>query len=180
MQGRKPKVSNVVPLTGAKAPRLSPAKLAAKLCPRGVTKEERKEWMRVATMLADPALDRLKAHFVDTIMEYCRATIRLRTIRQFFVDLQEMRRLEKVSETPPHSAIGEIECEHPLAAEVYEVQGRNGSQLKAHPHVAQMNETWRQWRSLMAELGLSPTAERNMMPGQGSLFDDPAAEFYGG
>jgi phage terminase small subunit len=60
------------------------------------------------------------------------------------------------------------------------VQGRNGSQLKAHPHVAQMNETWRQWRSLMAELGLSPTAERNMMPGQGNLFDDPAAEFYGG
>lgn len=179
MQGRKPKISNVVPLTGAKAPRLSPAKLAAKLCPRGITKEERKEWVRVATMLAEPSLDRLKPHFVDTIIEYCRATIRLRTIRKFFVDLQEMRRLEKEAATPSHSAIGEIECEHPLAAEVYEVQGRNGSQQKAHPHVAQMNETWRQWRSLMAELGLSPTAERNMMPRQGNLFDDPAAEFYG-
>jgi hypothetical protein len=31
-------------------------------------------------------------------LEYCRATIRLRTIRQFFVDLQETRRLESEAE----------------------------------------------------------------------------------
>lgn len=178
MQGRKPKQSNVVPLKGAK-PRLPPAALAKKLCPRGVTKEERKEWMRVATMLAEPSLDRLKPHFVDAVLEYCRASIRLRTIRQFFVDLQEMRRVEKESATARHTMIGEIECEHPISAEFYEVQGRNGAQLKQHPHVGQMNETWRQWRSLMMELGLSPASERNMMPGQGDLFDDPAAEFYG-
>lgn len=179
MQGRKPKPSNVIPLTGTKVRRLSPAALARKLCPRGITKEERKEWMRVAKMLAEPSLDRLKPHFVDTIIEYCRATVRLRTIRQFFVDLQEMRRIEKEAAAPQHMMLGKIECEHPLGAEIYEVQGRNGAQLKAHPHVAQMNEVWRQWRSLMAELGLSPTAERNMMPGQGDLFEDPAAEFYG-
>jgi len=95
------------------------------------------------------------------------------------VDLQEVRRLEREAQAPRHAVIGAIQCEHPIAAEVYEVEGRNGVQLKAHPHVAQMNETWRQWRSLMGELGLSPTAERNMMPGQGDLFDDPASEFYG-
>lgn len=160
MQGRKPKVSNVVPLTGNKV-RLPPAALARKLCPRGITKDERKEWMRVATLLADPNLDRLKPHFVDSVLEYCRATIRLRTLRQWFAD-------------------NTVEGDHPLAAEIYEVEGRNGTQIKSHPHVAQMNETWRQWRSLMMECGLSIASERNMIPGQGNLFDDPAAEFYGG
>lgn len=159
MQGRKPKQSNVVPLTGNKV-RLAPAALARKLCPRGITKDERKEWMRVATVLADPNLDRLKAHFVDSVLEYCRATIRLRMLREWFRD-------------------NTVEGEHPLSAEVYEVEGRNGVQIKSHPHVAQMNEAWRQWRSLMAECGLSISSERNMIPGQGNLFDDPAAEFYG-
>lgn len=179
MQGRKPKPSNVIPLTGTKS-RIEPSVLARRLCPKGISKEERKEWMRVATMLADPALDRLKPHFCDTILEYCRATVRLRTIRTFFIELQETRGLKREAETPPHTAIGTIECDHPLGAEIYEVEGRNGSQLKAHPHVAQMNETWRQWRSLMAELGLSPTAERNMMPGQGDLFSDPAESYLAG
>jgi phage terminase small subunit len=180
MQGRKPRQSNVIPMTGAKAPRPSPAVLARRLCPKGLTKDERKEWMRVATLLADPALDRLKPHFVDTIIEYCRATIRLRTIRQFFVDLQEMRRIERQAATPTHSAIGEIHCEHPLGAEIYEVEGRNGLQQKAHPHVAQLNETWRQWRSLVAILGMSPTEERNLIPGQGDMFNDPAEKYLGG
>lgn len=177
MQGRKPKATNVIPLTGRGSPRLTPKQLATRLCPRGLTKEERKEWMRVGVMLAEPTVDRLKPHFVDTVVEYCRATIRLRTIRQFFIDLQEMRRIEKEAATPAHSAIGEIACEHPLAAEVYEVEGRNGAQLKAHPHVAQLNETWRQWRSLMMELRLSPSSERNIIPGQGELFSDPAESY---
>jgi len=167
-------------MTGAKAPRPSPATLARRLCPKGVTKEERREWLRGATMLADPTLDRLKSHYVDAIVEYCRLTIRLRTIRKFFCDLQEMRRVEKQAATPAHSAIGEIQCEHPLAAEIYEVEGRNGLQLKAHPHVAQLNETWRQWRSLLAILGLSPTDERNLLPGQGDLFNDPSTKYLDG
>lgn len=173
MQGRKPKQSNVVPLKG-NAPRLAPAQLASKLCPRGITKEERKEWMRVATMLAEPALDRLKPHFVDSVLEYCRATIRLRAFRNYFaankIDLEQ-----DVGE----NAIERVTGEPGLDAEMYVVHGRNGSQLKSHPFVAQMNEAWRQWRSLMMECGLSIASERNMIPGQGSLFDDPAAEFYG-
>jgi P27 family predicted phage terminase small subunit len=186
MRGRKPTQSNVVPLTGASTveknerPRRAKAMwLAYRMRPRGLGADLRREWMRVGTILADPALDRLKPHFLDTVLEYCQATVRLRDIRKFFVDLQETRRLKKQFETAPHTQIGEIACEHPLAAEVYEVEGRNGMQLKSHPLVAQMNEVWRQWRSLMMELGLSPASERNMMPGQGDLFDDPSSEFYG-
>lgn len=181
MRGAKPKLDNVIPMKSGATAHPSPAVLARKLCPRGVTKIERKEWMRVATLLAEPSVDRLKPLFVDTIIEYCRATIRLREIRQFFIDKTAADKLARDLAAPRHVTLpGSPVCEHPLAAEVYEVQGRNGAQLKAHPHVAQMNEVWRQWRSLMMELGLSPTSERNMIPGQGDLFDDPASEFYGG
>lgn len=178
MQGRKPKQDNVIPLKG-NVPRLPPAKLAAKLCPRGVTKEERKEWMRVASLLADPTLDRLKPHFVDSILEYCRATIRLRMFRNYFATngaaiLADAGCVEKTG-----NDVERVTGEPGLDAEMYVVHGRNGTQLKSHPFVAQMNEAWRQWRSLMMECGLSIASERNMVPGQMDMFDNPAAEFYG-
>lgn len=170
MRGRKPKPSNVIPLTGAKGPRPTPEQLVERLKPRGLTKEEAREWTRVALLLADPTVDRLKPHFVDSILEYCRATIRLRQFRAYFLaNATEVdgRKVERVTGEPG------------LDAEMYVVRGRNGLQLKSHPFVAQMNETWRQWRSLMSEIGLSIASERNMIPGQGNLFDDPASEFYG-
>ena len=154
MQGRKPKPSNVVPLT-PNMPRLSPAAQARKLCPKRLNQEERREWMRVATMLAEPTVDRLKPHYVDVITELCRASLRLRAIRQFFAD----------------------QSGSPLAAEIYGVEGRNGQQTKAHPLVAQRNEVWRQWRALMAELGLSPASERGMQAGHHGLLDDPAEKY---
>lgn len=168
MRGRKPTQSNVVPLTGA-VRRPTPAQLAKKLKPRGLSKEEAKEWDRVATLLADPAIDRLKPHFVDSVVEYCRATVRLRAFREYFAQNEiavDDKKVDRVTGKPG------------LDAEMYLVRGRNGTQLKSHPFVAQMNETWRQWRSLMMECGLSIASERNMIPGQGDLFEDPAAEFY--
>jgi phage terminase small subunit len=105
----------------------------------------------VATLLAEPSVDRLKPRFVDAILEYCRATVRLRRLRE---------------------AMPEI------VNELYRVEaGRNGMQIKSHPFVGQVNETWRQWRSLVAMLGLSPTDERNLLPGQGDLFDQSEAYF---
>lgn len=178
MQGRKPKQSNIVPLTGAKAPRLTPKQLAAKLRPRGLTKEEAKEWNRVAVVLAEPGLDRLKPHFVDSVLEYCRATIRLRMFRNYFASNSvELTEEEGIGSG---NVVARVTGQPGLDAEMYVVHGRNGTQLKSHPFVAQMNEAWRQWRSLMMECGLSIASERNMIPGQGNLFDDPAAEFYGG
>lgn len=157
MQGRKPRHSNVIPLKG-RAPRPAPDVLAKQLCPRGLSREERKEFVRVATLLADPTVDRLKPHFVDTVVEYVRAVIRMRTIRKFFADNVEAGRLS-------------------VEAETYESETRNGTQIKNHPLVGSLNETWRQWRSLMAVLGLSPTEERALAPGQGDLFTDPAEKY---
>jgi hypothetical protein len=158
MQGRKPRTATIIPLTGAKAPRLAPDVLAKKLCPRGLSRDERKEFLRVAELLAAPTLDRLQPHYVDTITEYARAMIRLRTIRDYF-------------------RANAVEGQPPITAETYESETRNGRQWKNHPLVGTFNETWRQWRSLMAVLGLSPTDERALVPGQGDLFNDPAAEY---
>jgi phage terminase small subunit len=97
-------------------------------------------------LLAEPSVDRLKARFVDVIIEYCRTIVRLRALRESM-------------KTVVH--------------ELYRVKGgRYGDQIKSHPFVGQINETWRQWRSLVAMLGLSPADERNMIPGQGDLFDE--------
>lgn len=152
MRGRKPKLDNVIPMRsddGADPDALRDQvikRAVVKLRPKGLPPDLRKEWGRVALLLADPSVDRLKARFVDTILEYCRACLRLRLLR----------------ETMPT-----------INMEIYRVEaGRNGTQVKTHPYVAQINETWRQWRSLVAMLGLSPADERNMIPGQGDLFDE--------
>ena len=176
MKGRKPTASNVIPLTSATGvKKLTPLQLARKLKPKGLTKEEAKEWIRVAVLLADPGIDRLKPHFADAILEYCRATIRLRSFRNYFA--KNVVKLDE-SEGVKEAQVERVTGEGGLDAEMYVTTGRHGVQLKSHPFVGQMNEAWRQWRSLMMECGLSIASERNMIPGQGSLFDDPAAEFY--
>lgn len=156
MRGRKPKLDNVVPMRGdgastEDARRHAVDQLIRRLQPRDLTKDQRAEWRRVGRLLADPTVDRLKPRFVDVIAEYCRVVVRLRTLRD---------------------AMPKINME------IYRVEaGRNGTQVKTHPYVAQINESWRQWRSLVAMLGLSPADERNMLPGQGDLFDE-ADEYF--
>jgi hypothetical protein len=46
-----------------------------KLRPRGLDLELRQEWTRVARLLADPTVDRLKPRYVDVITEYCRGSV---------------------------------------------------------------------------------------------------------
>lgn len=166
MRGRKPKLDNVVPMRGdgnADEARSSAVERhVRRLQPKGLTKELRIEWRRVARLLADPTVDRLKPRFVDTIIEYCRVVVRMRKIREAF-EKAARGAAQRVPGSEPD----------PLAAEIYRIEaGRNGTQVKAHPYVAQLNECWRQWRSLVAMLGLSPADERNMIPGQGDLFDE--------
>ncbi len=155
MRGRKPALKNVVPMRpdGADEAELRARVIAdrvSELMPRGLPKPVQKEFKRVGAMLAAPTVDRFKPQYMDTIVEYCRATSRLQSFRD-------------VLDT--------------LGKEIYRVETRNGLQVKSHPYVAQMNETWRQWRSLVAMLGLSPTDERNLLPGQGDLFDS-SDEFF--
>jgi phage terminase small subunit len=129
----------------AKRRKAAQRRLIRQLRPPGLSPEIEAEYRRVALILSDPAVDRLKARFLDTIVEYCICTVRLRSLRAAMPTLN---------------------------MEVYRVKTRNGDQVKSHPYVAQVNETWRQWRSLVAMLGLSPTDERNLLPGQGDLFDE--------
>ena len=112
-------------------------------------------------MLAAPTVDRLRPQYVDTILEYARAVIRMRTIRDYF-------------------RANFVEGQSPIVTEIYESETRNGLQLKNHPFVGSFNEAWRQWRSLMAVLGLSPTEERALAPGHGDLFSDPANKYLEG
>lgn len=156
MRGRKQKIGNVVPMVGAggdveRHRREMAKKKAREMRPRGLPTDIAREWDRVASILADPAVDRLQARFVDVIVEYCRATVRLRSLRERMPTLDH---------------------------EVYSSETRNGLQLKSKPEVAQLNEAWRQWRSLVALLGLSPADERNLTPGQADLFDDPADSYF--
>ncbi len=107
-----------------------------------LSESELRVWDRIAPTLA--MLGRLKPHFVDALAEYCRIVRRLADARKYLDDSEW----------------------------TYVVTGRNGNQHKSRPEVAQLNDDWRKWRSLVGEFGLAPAAERGMQSGQGDLFDD--------
>lgn len=117
-------------------------KLAAKkLMPRGMSADEKRVWNRLAPDLL--RLGRLKSHHVDFVQEYCVVKVRMDTIRSE-LDSSEW---------------------------TYETIGRHGAQIKSRPEVAQLNDDWRKWNSLVAQLGLSPATELRFNDKQGSLFD---------
>lgn len=154
-RGRKPDPKNVIPFKGdgensADLRSAAIKSVVDRLRPRRLSHELSREWSRVATILADPTVDRLKARYVDAILEYCRLCVRLRALYAAFEN---------------------------IADETYEAETRNGMQRKTDPRVGQRNETWRQWNSLRMELGLGPAAERNLLPGQGDLFDESERHF---
>jgi len=143
-----PSKTAIIPLSGSSEK--LPSTLAQELCPQDITDEERAGFMETAIMLAQPELDRLKPHYVDVILEYVRAKIALKDWRRFFE-------------------------ENPKFFETH--SKASGVQIKAHPGVAQMNETLRQFRGFAAVLGLSPNADRNLAPGSGLPADDAEREF---
>ncbi|GAB3099753.1 P27 family phage terminase small subunit [Aestuariicella hydrocarbonica] len=118
------------------------AELVKQLCPRGISKDERRVWSRVAPDLA--RVGRLKPLFVDYVLEYCRTKVEMDELRQFIVDNDR----------------------------TYIVDGRNGEQIKNRPEVGQLNEVKRFWNSMVAQLGMSPATELRFNDKQGSLFDD--------
>jgi P27 family predicted phage terminase small subunit len=115
---------------------------AKELMPRGMTADEKKVWNRIAPELS--ALGRLKKHFVDFVQEYCVVKVRMDSIRT---------ELDSIEWT-------------------YVTTGRHGMQFKSRPQVAQLNDDWRKWNSLVAQLGLSPATELRFNDKQGSLFGD--------
>jgi phage terminase small subunit len=165
MRGRKPDLAaNVVPMRpdGAGDPALVQAAVDRQvkaLMPRGLSKELRAEWRRVGRILADPTVDRLKPKFCDVILRYCQECIELRKILEAMPEAG--RRFYKTT-----TQDGE-----------QEKAGRNGVQWRSHPNVAQYDRAFARWIALVTRLGLSPQDDRNLIPGQGDLFD-PSDKYF--
>lgn len=142
-RGPKPNLDNVSQIPMHDEPQAVHQAKADDLRPDDLLSEaELKVWDRTAPHLA--MLGRLKPHFLDALCEYCRVVAKLAEARKH-LDEKDW---------------------------VYATTGRNGTQYKSRPEVAQLNDDWRKWRSLVGEFGLAPAAERGMQSGQGDLFDD--------
>ena len=115
---------------------------AAELRPADLKDEEVAVWDRMAPELSK--VGRLKKLYIDVIAEYCRIIAKLAEAR---------KRLDENEWT-------------------YVTTGRHGAQHKSRPEVAQLNDDWRKFRSLVTELGLSPAAEKTLKHVQRDLFDD--------
>jgi phage terminase small subunit len=152
MRGRKPESTNVVPLKGgddsAKFDAAARSK-ARKLKPRGLEKATSKIWDRLAPAVAHPTVDRLKPHLVEAFKMLCEA-----------VAEYEAYRAELAS------------------GETYEVESRNGMQIKNKPEVGQRNEAFRRALTLLRDFGLTPAAERGVKSsGEQGAFDFDEEDF---
>ena len=144
MSGAKPKLAwkNSVALPLHDEPTAVHFARAKALQPPWLNNSEIAVWNHIAPMLS--MIGRLKPHFVDALSEYCIVRNRLLEARKY-LDENEWR---------------------------YVTQGRNGTQYKSRPEVAQLNDDFRKWAMLAARFGLTPTDERSMASSQGNLFDD--------
>ena len=145
MRGRKPELvtaGTVSPLPLHDEPQSVHYAKANALKPDWLNDDEAKVWDRVAPYLV--MLGRLKPHFADALGEYCVVRVRLVNARR---------------------ELDEREWE-------YVTTGRNGQQFKSRPAVAQLNDDWRKWRSLVGEFGLAPAAERAVASNQADIFDE--------
>lgn len=120
-------------------------KVSERLMPSNLSDDEKNIWRRLGPYLVKHG--RLNELYVDVFHEYCVTRVRLESARRF---------LDKTDWT-------------------YAVSGRNGEQIKSKPHVAQLNDDWRKWRSLAGELGLGPRSSKALNAlgeGKQDLFDD--------
>lgn len=163
-RGRKPDLpTNVVRLTqDGKQPGTQTQdaeELARDLKPKGLSKDVAAVWDSVAPVLAEK--HRLDAVFVVALVELCECIAEMNEYRALF------RSKVKITD-----AKGKTRTE--VYGKTYEVDGRNGNQIKTRPEVAQFNETRRNMLRLIAEFGMTPSASRSLASaaGQGDLFDD--------
>lgn len=155
MKGRKPGSENVVPLKAEDAPGANlKARAEARsreLRPTELPFDVRAIWDRIAPTLCDPRKNRLDEASVFMFEQLCWLVARYEKLR---LDVREN-------------------------GETYESETRNGVQFKSRPEVGQLNETFRQLRSLANEFGMTPASERGMQ-GSGQMgfnFDDDGDDF---
>lgn len=150
-RGRKPQNDVVVPMTedGATPHNLDERARARldEIRPDGLTGELRWTFDRLALPLCHPTLDRLKPHNVVMFVQFCRSVVRH---ERLILEIEEL-------------------------GETYESETRNGVQIKSRPEVAQLNETFRQIKSLGEAFGMTPASERGLAGGgqMGFNFPDP-------
>jgi P27 family predicted phage terminase small subunit len=141
--GPKSDLTNVAALPLHDEPQAIDFDRAEALRPGDLKETERLVWDRVAPLLV--RLGRLRPHHADAFAEYCIVCVKLKEARKT-LDAKEW---------------------------VYAAEGRNGTQYKSRPEVAQLNDDFRKWRSLASDFGLTPYSERVLKDnGQGDLFDD--------
>lgn len=149
MRGRKPESTNVVPLKGgddtARFDASARAK-ARKLKPRGLDRAVSRIWDRLAPAVAHPTIDRLKPHMVESFRMLCEAVAEYEAYRAILA-------------RPEIYADGRVLP----PSETYEVETRNGRQIKSKPEVAQRNEAFRRVLTLLRDFGLTPAAERGVV-----------------
>lgn len=142
-RGAKPDLNNVIGLPLHKEPESAHKAISESLRPARLDDDERGVWDRLGPYLA--LLGRLKPHYADAFAEYCVITVRIRKARKYLDDEDW----------------------------TYITTSRNGTQHKSRPEVAQLNDDWRKWRTLVGEFGLAPCAERGVKGDvQADLFDD--------
>lgn len=122
---------------------------AEALRPKYITGAQRKVWDRIVPDLSKAG--RLKSIFVDFIAEYCDIKVRIDKARKH-LDSKDV-------------------------GWTYTTVGRHGEQAKSRPEVAQLNDDWRKWNTLVNQLGLSPATELRFNDKQGDLFKDGFDEF---
>lgn len=156
MKGRKPASDTVVPMRqGGETLSDFEARAretAAALKPKGLPDDVSAMWDRLGPPLCMPHR-RFPLDEASAYMfeQLCHAAVRLDQLRRAVAD----------------------------EGEVYESEGRQGRQIKNHPNVGQMNECYRQVRSLAAEFGMTPQSARGVqLPGQQAFrFNDDQDDF---
>jgi P27 family predicted phage terminase small subunit len=143
MRGRKPKLDTVVHFPGAEESEEFHRRRAIELRPKGLTRAQRQEWLRIAVELSK--VGRLKPLFVDLIADYVYLLLKVAGTRKQLDD----------------------------EGWTYGSETRDGHQMKNKPEVGQYNDDWRKLYVLAARLGLSPADEQRLRNNrQGDLFGD--------
>ncbi|MDN3713334.1 P27 family phage terminase small subunit [Paracoccus cavernae] len=137
-RGRKPAESVVVPMKedgdGGHNQQARAIARAAQLRPEGLLDKERWVYDRLAPPLCHPTKDRLNEVSIFMFVQLCRSVVRYEDYQLLLAEL----------------------------GETYTAKTRNGDQIKTRPEVAQLNETWRQIRTLASDFGMTPAAERSL------------------
>ena len=134
-RGRKPKLvdSTVSAIPLHDEPRAVHFARSAELKPDWLTENQSVMWDKLGPHLC--MLDRLKPIYVSAFTEFCITTCKLKEARQKLDDEEW----------------------------VYVTETRNGTQYKSRPEVAQLNDDWRKWRSLVGEFGLAPQSDKGLI-----------------